>query len=46
MERNRKTLCVVLMATNNLSNTEPGEKWVESSLIQTTASLVFLGIAL
>lgn len=45
VERNRKILCVVLMRTNNLSNIEPREKWVEASIIQTTASLV-LGMAL
>ena len=42
VEGNRKTLCVVLMTINNLSNTKPGEKWIESPIIQKTASLVFL----
>lgn len=46
MRKETEKLCVVLKTTNNLSNTEPGKKWVESSIIQATASLVFLGMAL
>lgn len=41
VERNIKTLCIVLITTNCLSNTEPREKWINSSIIQATASLVF-----
>lgn len=46
MERNGKTLRAVLMTTNNISKTEPREKLLESSIIQTPASLNFLGMAL